>query len=277
MLRWRIVSIVDGERGYWLENPRRYGAAPFGVAVIHGGPGAPGSVAPVARELSRDWGVLEPLQTVDSLHGQVDELRGLLEEHASLPVALIGHSWGAMLSFILAARHPALVRKLILVSSGVYEARYATHITETCLSRLSEAERQEAIALMEAVDDPSLQDGDTLLARLGDLLTKADTYDPITLETERLVVQLQIQQRVWADAERMRETGELLALGRHIACPVVAIHGDYDSHPPEGVRDTLAPVLKDFRFILLERCGHEPWTERYARDIFYQILRQELA
>lgn len=254
-----------------------YGVPPYSVAVIHGGPGAPGSVAPVARELSNEWGVLEPLQTADSLQAQLDELRGVLEEDASLPVALIGHSWGAMLSFILAAHYPTLVRKLILVDSGVYEARYAAHITQTSLSRLSEEERQEVAALTETLDDPAMTDKDASLARFGALFTKADTYDPITLDTETLGVQYQIHQRVWADAERLRATGELVALGKRIECPVVAIHGDYDSHPIEGIRDTLAPVVRDFRFILLEHCGHYPWIERHARDAFYQILRQELA
>ncbi len=46
-----------------MTNIRKYGNPPFSVAVIHGGPGAPGEMAPVARELSSRWGVLEPLQT----------------------------------------------------------------------------------------------------------------------------------------------------------------------------------------------------------------------
>src|SRR5262245_32734300 len=104
---------------------RMYGAAPFGVAVLHGGPGAPGTMAPVARELADERGVLEPLQTAASLQGQVDELRTVLEAHAALPATLIGSSWGAMLGFIFAAYHPAAVKKLILVGSGVYEQRYA--------------------------------------------------------------------------------------------------------------------------------------------------------
>ena len=67
-----------------------------------------------------------------------------------------------------------------------------------------------------------------------------------------------------------------LALGKHITCPVVAIHGDYDTHPAEGVKKPLSTALKDFRFILLENCGHKPWMERKARDTFYKILREEL-
>jgi len=34
--------------------------------------------------------------------------------------------------------------------------------------------------------------------------------------------------------------------------------------------------VKNFRFILLEKCGHEPWKEKYARDKFYEILKKEI-
>ena len=65
-------------------------------------------------------------------------------------------------------------------------------------------------------------------------------------------------------------------MGGQIRCPVVAIHGAYDPHPAEGVRGPLTSIIRDFRFILLDRCGHEPWIERWARDRFYEILKNEL-
>src|SRR4030043_566948 len=100
-----------------MENLRKYGHEPFKVAVIHGGPGAPGEVAPVARELSSDMGVLEPLQTAKTIEEQIQELRAILEKNGDIPVTLIGFSWGAILPFIFAARNSLLVRKLILIES----------------------------------------------------------------------------------------------------------------------------------------------------------------
>ncbi len=93
-----------------MENSRKYGKKPFKVAVVHGGPGAPGEMAPVARELSADRGVLEPLQTATIIEGQVRELKVILEKNGDIPVMLIGFSWGAWLSFILTAQYPALVK-----------------------------------------------------------------------------------------------------------------------------------------------------------------------
>ena len=54
------------------------------------------------------------------------------------------------------------------------------------------------------------------------------------------------------------------------------MHGDYDPQPVEGVEVPLKEVLKDFRFVLLERCGHEPWREQKARAIFFELLRAEI-
>jgi len=259
-----------------MKNPRKYGKSPFSIAVIHGGPGAPGEMAPVARELSCSWGVLEPLQTAASLEGQVQELRKILKEKGDLPVVLIGWSWGAMLGFILTARYPPLIKKLIMVGSGVFERKYALRITETRLSRLSEKERLEVQDLMERLSDPDTADKNFLMCRLGQLISKADSYSPLPYKSEILECQYDVFTGVWKDAEKLRDSGELLKLGEQIKCPVVAIHGDYDPHPGEGVRGPLSRVLKDFRFILLKKCGHQPWIESRAGDRFYQILKEEL-
>ena len=84
-----------------------------------------------------------------------------------------------------------------------------------------------------------------------------------------------VYQGVWQEADEMRRSGELLALARRIRCPVVAIHGDYDPSPAEGVQEPLAAALEEFRFVLLARCGHTPWRERQARDEFYRVLKRE--
>jgi len=259
-----------------MKHLRKYGSKPFSVAVIHGGPGAPGEMAPVARELSCIKGVLEPLQTATTLEGQVQELKAVLEKDGALPVTLIGFSWGAMLSFIFTARHPSLVKKLILIGSGAYEEKYAVNIVRTRLSRLSQEEREEALFLMKILSDPAIKDKNTPMARLGRLISKADSYDPLPQDSEILEYQYDIYQSVWEQARELRSSGKLLELGKRIKCPVVAIHGDYDPHLPEGVKGPLSRILKDFKFILLEKCGHYPWLERSARDRFYNILKNEI-
>jgi pimeloyl-ACP methyl ester carboxylesterase len=259
-----------------MKNLRIYGNAPFNVAIIHGGPGAPGEMAPVARELASGWGVVEPLQTAKSVQGQVEELKTVLENKADLPVTLIGFSWGAWLSFVLAANYLAFAKKLILIGSGPFEEKYAARIQETRLSRLSEQERTEVESLLEILDNPAVEDKNNAFARFGALFSKADAYDPILQESDVTDCDVAIFQGVWKEAAELRRSGKLLELGGRIKCPVVAIHGDYDPHPAEGVQKPLSAVLKNFHLILLANCGHKPWIERQARDKFYETLKEEL-
>ncbi|HEY5119702.1 MAG TPA: alpha/beta hydrolase [Anaerolineales bacterium] len=259
-----------------MNNLRSYGQPPFRIAVLHGGPGAPGEMAPIAQELAREHGILEPLQTADTLEGQVQELLEVLETHAALPISLIGWSWGAWLGYILAARYPKIVRTLILVGCPPFEERYVAWIQSTRMSRLTQDQRHELEDISVALENPSTKDSNTLLDRFGAIMTAADSFNPLPDEEEEIPVQFDIHQRVWSAAAAMRASGELLELGKQIRCPVVAIHGDYDPHPAEGVQKSLESNLKDFRFILLPKCGHAPWREKEAREKFFKILDKEL-
>ncbi len=259
-----------------MKNLRKYGKAPFSLAVIHGGPGAPGEMATVARELESRWGVLEPLQKAKMLKGQIEELKTVLEKNGDPPILLIGFSWGAWLSFIFTANYPTFVKKLILIGSGPYEEKYATNIMKTRLSRLTEEERSKAYTLMKELNGSIVREKNKLFAQFGRLISKADLYNPLPHDDEVLEYQYGIYQSVWEDAKILRRSGKLLELGKQIKCPVVAIHGDYDPHPPEGIKIPLSSILVDFKFVLIKDCGHYPWVERKARSRFYSILKSEL-
>jgi pimeloyl-ACP methyl ester carboxylesterase len=263
-----------------LENFRQYGSDPFRVAVVHGGPGAAGEVAPIARKLGETRGVLEPIQTARTLDGQVEELRLVLEQNAATPVIFIGHSWGAWLSYIVAAKYPELVRKLILVGSGPFEEKYVKLIAENRLRRLSHEEKEEYLHIVDILNTSETPGSEVFLSRLGELAR--DAYDPIEIPKDTTGLDSvdnpgEIYQGVWPEAARLRQTGELLRLAVNIKCPVVAIHGDSDPHPAQGIQEPLAANVKDFRMIILEKCGHDPWRERHAMDTFYAILEHELS
>jgi pimeloyl-ACP methyl ester carboxylesterase len=164
-----------------MNNLRIHGKPPFRIAVIHGGPGAAGEMAPVARKLSSRFGILEPLQTAKSVEGQINELADVLKAHAEGPATLIGHSWGAWLVYMLAAKWPELVRKIILVGAGPFEEKYVAQMHEIRMSRLTPAERNDIETLTRRLEDPAItpSEKNALFGRFGSLFSKTDTYNPI--------------------------------------------------------------------------------------------------
>jgi pimeloyl-ACP methyl ester carboxylesterase len=249
---------------------RTYGKPPFKVVTLHGGPGAAGEMAPVAKELTRTRGVLEPFQTASSIDGQIEELKSVLDEKGDIPVTVIGYSWGAWLGFLFAAWYPERIKKLILVSSGPFEDKYAARIMETRIGRLCQREKNEIRTLQDNLKELSS------FERFGEIMAQADDYDPLPVSDEVVRLSPEIHQKIWNEAAELRKSGKLLEAGKRIQCPVLAIHGDHDPHPAEGVRKPLLETLKDFRFILLGKCGHKPWIEKQARDEFFKILYGEM-
>ncbi|MBL4932242.1 alpha/beta fold hydrolase [Clostridium paridis] len=259
-----------------MDRLRRYGVNPYNIAVIHGGPGAPGEVAPIAKELSDEYGILEPFQTEESIDRQILELKNILDKNASFPITLIGHSWGAWLSYIFAAKYPKLVKKLIIIGSGCYEAKYLSIMNDKRVNRLTKEENVKVESLFKTLNDINSKDKKEVLEEFGKLMSKSDSFSPIVIENEAIDFYPEVFKKCMDDINNIRNNGELLNMGYRIKCPVVAIHGEYDSHPYEGVKEPLSKVIEDFKFILLDKCGHSPWNETFAKGKFYEIIRREI-
>ena len=242
--------------------------------MLHGGPGAPGSMREPSVMLSSKLGILEPLLTHTSVAGQMEGLHEMIIKHCDPPVKLVGHSWGAWLAFIFAANFPSLADKLILIGAGSFDPQYNAGLMQIRSNRLSEKENDEAAILSALVDQGRASDSD--FRRFGELMSKADSYDCEAEDRDGLKFYPEVYNAVWKEADMMRKKGELLAHGKNISCPVVAIHGTEDPHPAAGVERPLRKVLHDFRSVLLEKCGHYPWREKHAKARFYKILEQEL-
>ena len=120
---------------------RTYGSGHPSAVVLHGGPGAPGSAAGLARGLSQYFHVIEPLQrrsggpilTVDQ---HAADLAGVCPSKS----VIVGWSWGAMLALSFAARYPEKAAALVLVGCGTYDAGTRGLIQPTVLSRLPAAD-----------------------------------------------------------------------------------------------------------------------------------------
>lgn len=257
-------------------NPVIYGEPPYKVVLLHGGPGAQGEMAPVARVLCENFGIIEPLQTRDSIDGQVQELQAIISKHGDHPVTVVGFSWGAWLGVIFSSLYPEFVRKLVLISSGAFHRKYSRTLLDNRLNRLNWEEQEEVLDIMDLLETPDFPDKDALLCRFGQLMKKADSWSPIPHEGTPLKCSFEIFRKIWCEATELRSSGKLLEMAEKIKCPVVALHGDYDPTPIEGIRETLSPLIMDFRFYILEKCGHYPWCESQARDRFFALLEKIL-
>ena len=128
----------------------RHGTGEPRMAVLHGGPGAPGSVSILAGALAAFVGVLEPCQRRAgdvplSVERHVADLAAVLPS----PVALVGWSWGAMLALSFATARPQLVPSLVLVGCGTYGESARQAYARAMAGRLGVASHARAAALSE--------------------------------------------------------------------------------------------------------------------------------
>lgn len=258
-----------------MENSiRKYGQQPYRIGLLHGGPGAAGEMKPVAETLSNDFGVLEFLQTEKTIDGQINELYRQITTSTEPPIILIGFSWGAWFGVLFAGKYPKLVKKLILISSGALESKYNKDLIEIRLNRLSESNREEAEKIISMINSGNTEN--EILKRFGELMTIADSFDYLHTENDSIRLNMEIYQSVWQEASRLRDTNKLINSVGKIQCPVVVFHGEFDPHPINGVEIPLSERVKNLKIVRLEKCGHTPWKEKFAKEEFYRLLREEL-
>lgn len=255
---------------------RQYGENIPEIVLIHGGPGACGELSPLAQKLSEKVSILEPLLAQPSLNQQLIELKHLIQTYSKYPTILLGHSAGALLSYIFTAQNPRLIKKLILVGSGCFDETCTKDIMKTRLARLDQHDKNEVLSLIKKLQNPTIQNKNIYLKELGELIEKADSFDTLSTEKSSMTYSFKTYETVWNEFVEIRRTGALLSYGKNIHCPVIAIHGEYDPHPAEKIRKSLLSVLTDFHFILLKKCGHRPWLEKSSAKTFLQIIYQEL-
>ena len=118
-----------------------------------------------------------------------------------------------------------------------------------------------------------------MLRQIGALFSRIDNVDLLeedvgdvdAIDPTILNIQPAYFSGLLNEAMEMRKSGELLGYAKKVTCPVVAIHGDYDPHPYEGVQRPLQKHINHFTGYLIQQCGHNPWLECHGRDEFYRI------
>ena len=251
---------------------RKYGDSGPLVILLHGGPGASGHMAPVARVLADSCRVLEPFQRPSggeplSVARHVEDLRELVNFYApDSPPALLGSSWGAMLALAYAAAYPASVASLILVGCGAFDPVARARLQETLARRMTDEVREQ---LDRAARLPN---EDERLKASAEAETMLYAYEPLAPPMDD-VVDGRAHRETWDDMLYLQARGLYPAAFASIKAPVLMAHGTFDPHPGRLIRAGLEACLPQLDYRELERCGHWPWLEKFASQEFFSLIR----
>ncbi len=245
--------------------------------LLHGGPGVPGQVTPVAQALADRLRVLTPVQRASgaeplTVARHVADLHDLVRAHSKgTQPTLVGFSWGAMLALAYAAAHPTESGPIVLIGCGTFNRTARQRMKDTLEERMTDELRQQLHRLPREVPDP-----DERLERMGKLLLPVYSYELASTELGAARCDARAHRETWEDMVRLQEEGVYPAAFADIESPVLMLHGGADPHPGRMTYDSLAPFLRRLDYVELERCGHYPWLEKHARDEFFSVLRDWL-
>lgn len=237
----------------------KYGKKPYTVYLLHGGPGACGEMKPVAKQLSKYFGVIESIQTKYSIDDLIQELYLTIVKNSDKPVVLVGYSWGAWLAIIFTNRYPNLISKLILISSGPFEEKYIAEMDRVMNERLSKEEKTKLLELESTLNK------ENSFKEFGKIFNRIDSYKLIENLNQNINLDVEMYSKIWSEAEKIRSNGKLIEIIKSITVPISAIHGKYDRHPYKGVQEPLKKYCKNSKFILLNKCGQYP----FGFDFYY--------
>jgi len=260
---------------------RIYGNQGPMVFVLHGGPAAAGSAAPIARGLTGSFRVFEPWQRGSgnerlTVARHVADLHDLIQAHGQKSrYGLVGESWGAMLALAYAAAHPDAVSALALVGCGTFDRNARERMHRILEERFDKKLREQLNRLEREITDASER-----LRMRYELMHPLYDYDPIEsdlIDDLTDSIDMRAHKETWDDMLRLQAEGIYPAAFTSIDSPVLMLHGVYDPHPGRLIYDSLKPYIQQLEYRELDRCGHHPWKERHAREEFFLILCKWLA
>jgi pimeloyl-ACP methyl ester carboxylesterase len=255
---------------------RSYGADGPYIIVLHGGPGAPGHMMPVARELASEFRVLEPFQRGSgsqplTVATHVADLHDVVTSVGKEPVCLVGSSWGAMLALAYAAAHPLPVGGVVAIGCGTFDAESRSRFKQNVDQRLDPDLRAKLSHLDETIVDPNER-----LATRATLLLPAYSHDVGDANLELSAADAQSNRETWADMLQLQEVGVYPQSFRAIEAPVLMLHGSVDPHPGKLIFESLRPHVRVLEYHEWAECGHYPWLERSVRAGFFERLKSWL-
>lgn len=240
------------------------------LIVLHGGPGAPDYLGPLAEMLparvhryeQRGCGRSEPgpSNTLDDCVADLDALRG---RWGLDRCAVGGHSWGAALALLYAMEHPARVTRLLYLNGmGIEHGWGPEHRLETLRRLPPDARRRYQDLSRRAGAAATEPERDRLANEAFRLALTADVADVAAVGGLLERPFRHAVNRALNDEWRARTEDPSFA-ERVRACrvPALFVQGARDTRP-NWPAERLAALLPDARYVALEGAGHFPWVDR---------------
>jgi pimeloyl-ACP methyl ester carboxylesterase len=242
---------------------------------LHGGPGAAGHMAPLARGLAGLYRVIEPFQR-GSGSERLTVARHVADLHEVIAAcaqdcrpALLGASWGAMLALAYAAAHPGSTGPIVLVGCGTFDPVARAAMRSTVAERMNDEIRAQLKQADQLDPNERMKASAKATARIY-------CCDPLSFPHTDDEVDARAHEETWEDMLRLQAEGVYPAAFAAIKVPVLMVHGTFDPHPGRLTMQTLRPYLPQVEYRELTHCGHYPWLERAAADAFSSLVRDWL-
>lgn len=284
------MSDVKTERvtvnGVTLHTTRQGKGTP--VVFCHGGPGGYDDLAPVAdmiddicrvsRYDQRGSGRSDRRPPYD-VATFVDDLEALRAHWRIRKWVVGGHSWGASLALIYAARYPSKTRALLYISGTGLDPRWRTEYRRARSSRLAPEARtryEELERLRAGATDSRRQ---AIARERRQILAPTNYHDPDAApeppEGHDGLVNPEVNALVNEDHERIVLNLRFLTRVAQLPMPALVVHGASDPRPGWSA-EAVARTVANGEFVSLPEVGHYPWVEKpeLLRGALREFLRR---
>jgi proline iminopeptidase len=262
---------------------RVYGGGPDTALVISGGPGLSltyldRDLAPLAhgrtvifydaRGAGRSQLLADPAQMGIQQH--VADVEAVRQHFGIGKLAIIGHSWGAMVAPMYAAHYPGNVDRLVMVTPGPVQAHYDAQFEAERIARTPGTVLQRQFELFGELAGGQSPNP---VAACTELLT---IWFPAYFHDATRMANLK---GAWCDVPPAAASAlpftmmvgraslgadfDLRPMLRTVQAPALVIHGAADPIPFASSQ-AYADEMPDGRLSVIQQAGHFPWMEQPA-------------
>jgi pimeloyl-ACP methyl ester carboxylesterase len=265
-----------------------FGGSGAPIVLVHGlggsfvnwqavGPGLAKSGRVLALDLP-GFGRTPPAGRRVTIGAQVETVGRFIEEVAGGPAVVVGNSMGGLIAAALAADHPRLVTRAVLVNPALPRApgvlgdprvmlllaAYTTPVVGQLLVR-----SRRGWPARRYIDDLMTLCGvetSRLPAEIVEAMVELVEFRRTTPWAEPAFVEAARSVASWTQLHptRLRETL------KRVACPVLLLHGTRDRLVPVGLARAIASDCPDWQLQILEGIGHVPQLQ--APERFVEIV-----